>query len=357
VAHALAQRGIEVSVFERETGFASMASGNPAAVFRPVIARDEHPGLRLTRAAFLHDLATWSSLGTGVTLSNCGVLHLAKDAVSAARQKEVMERDSYPMQFARWVDIEEANVLADWPVGRPGVFYPRAGWVVPSTLCHAWLGNPRVEVRCDCAVDRITRNASGWQLRGTEGQVLADADAVVLANARDAADMAPNENWPIQTVRGQVTLLPPEKLRDIKRVIASEGYLSPTPADRIIVGATYDHDTHDVALWPRSDFQNMRRLGSILPGAGKGIALADLEGRASLRAVLPDRLPLLGPIRAEPGLYVAAGYASRGVVWAGLLGETLASLMLEDPLPLERDLIDALSPERFGRTIDRDIRR
>jgi hypothetical protein len=31
--------------------------------------------------------------------------------------------------------------------------------------------------------------------------------------------------------------------------------------------------------------------------------------------------------------------------------------MLEDPLPLERDLIDALSPERFGRTIDRDIRR
>jgi tRNA 5-methylaminomethyl-2-thiouridine biosynthesis bifunctional protein len=101
----------------------------------------------------------------------------------------------------------------------------------------------------------------------------------------------------------------------------------------------------------------MRRLGSILPGAGKGIALADLDGRASLRAVLPDRLPLLGSIRAEPGLYVAAGYASRGVVWAGLLGETLASLMLEEPLPLERDLIGALSPERFGRRIDRDISR
>lgn len=349
VAHALAKRGIEVSVFEREARVASMASGNPAAVFRPVIAREEHPGLRLTRAAFLNDLATWPRLGPGVKLSNCGVLHLAKDAASASKQEAALERHCYPPEYARWVDTEEANVLADWPVGRPGVFYSRAGWVVPSTLCRAWLGNPRIEVRCDCAVDRIVNGATGWQLIGVEGQVLLEAEAVVLANARDAARLAPGQNWPFQTVRGQVTLLPAEKFKRIKRVIASEGYLSPTPSGRFVVGATYDHDTHDMSPWAESDAQNMRRLDSILPGAGGEIALADVEGRASLRAVLPDRLPLLGTVDAGSGLHVAAGYASRGVVWAGLLAETLASLMLDEPSPLERDLVRALSPNRYGK--------
>jgi tRNA 5-methylaminomethyl-2-thiouridine biosynthesis bifunctional protein len=46
---------------------------------------------------------------------------------------------------------------------------------------------------------------------------------------------------------------------------------------------------------------------------------------------------------------VAAGYASRGVVWAGLLGETLADLMTGQPLPLEADLMRAIAPGRFKR--------
>jgi tRNA 5-methylaminomethyl-2-thiouridine biosynthesis bifunctional protein len=72
-----------------------------------------------------------------------------------------------------------------------------------------------------------------------------------------------------------------------------------------------------------------------------------VSGRASLRATLPDRLPLLGPAAGQPGLHVAAGYASRGVVWAGLLGEALADLMTGQPLPLEADLMRAIAPGRF----------
>jgi hypothetical protein len=46
---------------------------------------------------------------------------------------------------------------------------------------------------------------------------------------------------------------------------------------------------------------------------------------------------------------VAAGYASRGVVWAGLLGEALADRMTGQPLPLELELMRAIAPGRFGR--------
>ena len=48
-----------------------------------------------------------------------------------------------------------------------------------------------------------------------------------------------------------------------------------------------------------------------------------------------------------PGLYCASAYASRGLVWAALAGEMLASLIEGEPLPLEGDLADALDPGRF----------
>lgn len=351
-AHALAKRSIEVTVFEGESAVARAASGNPAAVFRPVISREEHPGLRLTRAAFIHDLGMWPKLGGAVESSRCGVLHLSRDAAYASRQSEVLEHGLLPAGFARWVEADEADALAGWPVGRPGVYYPEAGWVVPSSLCDAWLDDPRIVVRCGCSVGRVARSDDVWEVFDAHGNRLAEADAVVLANARDAINLVPEQNWPIQTVRGQITRLPHGRLQSVMRVIASEGYLSPTLEGRIIVGATYDHDTADVRPWPQSDLANLERLESILPGAASGLGAEVLEGRASLRAVLPDRLPLLGPVEGSPGLYVAAGYASRGVVWAGLLGETLASMILRDPLPLERDLVEALSPSRFRKCFD-----
>jgi tRNA 5-methylaminomethyl-2-thiouridine biosynthesis bifunctional protein len=57
----------------------------------------------------------------------------------------------------------------------------------------------------------------------------------------------------------------------------------------------------------------------------------------------------VGALDQQPGRYVAAGYASRGVVWAGLLGEALADLMTRQPVPLEADLMRAIAPDRFIR--------
>ena len=55
----------------------------------------------------------------------------------------------------------------------------------------------------------------------------------------------------------------------------------------------------------------------------------------------PVTLPRAG------GLYGAFGYGSRGLLWAGLGAELLASLLEGEPLPVERRLADALDPGRF----------
>jgi tRNA 5-methylaminomethyl-2-thiouridine biosynthesis bifunctional protein len=346
VAYALARRGLDVTILEKGTEAANAASGNPAAVFRPIVSSVDHISARLTRASFVHNLAAWPDLSADLIRSSCGVLHLARDETSAYKQKAAIEANSLPADFARWVDATEASDLADWSIDQPGVYFPSAGWIVPASLCKAWLRHPRIVLSCVCRVARIEANKDKWKLFGGAGESLLEADAVVLANAQDSISLVPEQDWPLQIVRGQITRLPVGVLPQVQRVLARDGYLSPSP-EGLIVGATYEHDNLDTHPRKESDESNLARLESILPGAAENLDLEAVKGRASLRAVLPDRLPLLGPVKGRQGVYVAAGYASRGVVWAGLLGETLASMILHEPLPLENEVVNAITPARF----------
>jgi len=344
-AHALAQRGVAVTLLERAEGPAQAASGNPVAVFRPVISRDDNRPTRLTRAAFLHDLRAWPTLGDSLEWARCGVLHLAKDAEAAAKQQQALAATAPPPEYACWVERDAARELANWPVAVPGVYYPSAGWVVPGSLCRAWLDHPAIRLQTGCTAARVQAVSAGWQVVDDAGTVLAEADAVVLANARDALGLAPGQAWPLNTVRGQITQLPSDSLPEIRRVISREGYVA--PGVRPLVGATYEHDDEDTTPRLESDLANLARLEAILPGAGERLKGEGMSGRASLRATLPDRLPMVGAVGGQAGLYVAAGYASRGVVWAGLLGEALADRITGQPWPLELELMRAIAPERF----------
>lgn len=344
-AHALALRGVAVTLLERAAAPAQAASGNPLGVFRPLLSRDDNHATRLTRAAFLHNLRAWAALD-GVAWARCGVLHLAKDAATASRQRRVFMEQGLPPDFARWAEVDEARALANWAVAMPGAYFPQAGWVEPATLVHAWLEHPAITLRFDCAVASLQPGAAGWRLADAAGVVRAETDAVVLANAYDVRTLLPSQPWPLHAVRGQVTRLPAGCLPEITRVIAREGYVA--PGAQPVVGATYEHDTLDTAARAASDAVNLARLESILPGAAARIDARGMSGRAALRATLPDRLPLVGEVGGLTGVYVAAGYASRGLVWAGLLGEALADRIAGQPLPLEKDVLKAVAPQRFA---------
>jgi tRNA 5-methylaminomethyl-2-thiouridine biosynthesis bifunctional protein len=61
--------------------------------------------------------------------------------------------------------------------------------------------------------------------------------------------------------------------------------------------------------------------------------------------VTSDRLPVVGALAEN--VYGAFAYGSRGLVWAALAAELIASQLEGEPLPLEGKLVDALSPRRF----------
>ncbi len=90
------------------------------------------------------------------------------------------------------------------------------------------------------------------------------------------------------------------------------------------------------------------RVQRILPGYGKGLDPAQLAGRVGFRPMSPDRLPMVGPLSASDGLWLINGFGARGLVWASLCAELLASQVAADPLPVETDLIQATGVSRFG---------
>ena len=143
-------------------------------------------------------------------------------------------------------------------------------------------------------------------------------------------------------------------------MLCREAYLTPSIGGWHSLGASYDDDP-DPALRHASQSENLAKIGSML-GQPAMLPDAPLAGRVGFRCVSPDRLPLVGALpqteaggRVErlrqvarhPGLYGLLGYASRGLSWAPLAAELLASQLDGEPLPIEAELAAALDPARF----------
>jgi tRNA 5-methylaminomethyl-2-thiouridine biosynthesis bifunctional protein len=226
-----------------------------------------------------------------------------------------------------------------------GLWFPEGGWIQPRSFARALIARSGARALYGREAAALERAGTRWMVRDREGEVLAEAGAVVLANAADALRLAPSPHIRLRRVRGQLTYLPP--IKKLRAVLLRGGMVLP-PIDGITVtGASFDLEDADASVRAGSHEGNLERLERIVPGAGRGLDAAALPGRTSFRTVARDRLPLVGALDSD-GLYGAFAYGSRGLLWAGLGAELLASLMEGEPLPLEAPLADALAPDRFA---------
>jgi molybdenum-dependent DNA-binding transcriptional regulator ModE len=126
-------------------------------------------------------------------------------------------------------------------------------------------------------------------------------------------------------------------------VVSGNGYVAPLPDGGHAVGASYQHDDPDPRVRPDDHRANLARAESLLPGFTAGLDASTLAGWTGFRATVPDRLPIFGESSTE-GVFVATGLGSRGLLWAPLGAELVASALAGDPLPLP-----ATSAARFPR--------
>lgn len=356
-AHALARRGHHVTVVDAAGGPASGASGNLAGVFRPLPALDDGPLARVLRAGFQLGRRRFDEL-PGLRAGWTGVLHIARDAQHEAVQRRIVEEHALPAAFCRFVARDEASRLAGRPVALGGWWFAQAGWINPPSLCRALLGD--IDCRFDFAVARLERGGNGWRLSGNGCRLGGNAadievDDVVLANGIGATSLLPDRSLPIRAGRGAVSYIPEAATPGLDIVATRLGYVTPAIDGLHCVGATLAAADPDAAPRPADHFENLHRLEMALPGFGKGHDPAALDGRVSFRPLSPDRLPIAGPLAGphtgpaagSDGLWISNGFGARGLVFASICAELLASQLSGDPWPIERELARAVDPARY----------
>ena len=398
-ARALARKGLRCTVFDRLPQPAGAASGNVAGLFHGVFHPEDGLHARAHRAAALAAATAYAqAIDAGVAGRHDGLLRLAPEHAGSAPLEQLLAQSGLPPDYLQAWRADQAQgargpACAAW-------FYPAGGWIAPADVVRWWLKADGIAWRGGSDVARLQRGDAGWQLFDAAGVVLATADAVVLANAADATTLwshateasgralAVDAGWiaPLAVTRGQVSIVDAGTpgLRSPALPIAGAGYALTLADGAVMCGATTQADDLDAQVRLADHAHNLRQLATITGSrleasateraadddddealAASLVARGLLHGRVGWRASASDRLPLVGAVPLQPadgtplpdqprhwprvpGLFVAAGFGSRGLTWAPLAGRLLASWIADAPYPLPADLVDALDPARFA---------
>jgi tRNA 5-methylaminomethyl-2-thiouridine biosynthesis bifunctional protein len=328
VCERLCARGWDVTLYERHAAPAQEASGNHAGTFHPIVTPDDSIFARLTRNAFLSSISRWKDLPL-VRWDPCGVLQLARDEKEAVSQRRALAELALPPEYAQYATREEASAHAGVALPASGIWFPSGGWVQPRSLVEAQLAacGPRLERRFCREVEQLPAERP-----------------VILANSFGACGLYPMPHVRLRRVRGQLTHVPADALEPPHVVVLRGGMVLPPVEGICVLGASFDIDDEDASVRADSHEGNLLRLQAM---TGSRIQDNSFTGRVAFRAVAPDRVPIVG--RMGEGIYGAFAYGSRGLIWAGLAAELIASQLEDEPLPLEGKLVEAMDPERFAR--------
>lgn len=366
-ANALALRGWQVTLIERHEDIAQEASGNPVGVLYPRLTGQDIPLGRLAQHGFLHSHRLLQRLGLSDSdYQACGLLQLAFDARELARCQAVAAR-GLPATLARMVDADEASDIAGVKLSHSALFLPLAGWVNPAVFCKALTAHPNIRLKPSANAVQLKRDGRLWQV-WDDNKLLAEASVVIIAGANQTPNFVQTSHLPLEPVRGQITCIPATGAsQKLKTVVCTDGYINPAANNMHCLGATFSANDTDLDIRDNDHAENLAMLRRLSPELHQMLANEPLQGRAALRAVTPDYLPMAGPlldaaaIQAKPprhnidpttlpwldGLYVNTGHGSKGLINAPLCAEMLACVIHGEPAPTDVRLMAALDPNRF----------
>jgi glycine/D-amino acid oxidase-like deaminating enzyme len=118
--------------------------------------------------------------------------------------------------------------------------------------------------------------------------------------------------------------------------------LQPRATGQLLIGSSRQHGAEDSAVEPRILARMLDRAIGFVPGLA---GLSVIRTWTGLRAATPDGLPLIGPVHAHPGLWLATGHEGLGITTSLGTAQILAGQILgRDPeIPIEPYL-----PKRFA---------
>jgi tRNA 5-methylaminomethyl-2-thiouridine biosynthesis bifunctional protein len=373
-AWTLAQQGWQVELIDKHVNIASAASGNPVGVVMPRLGLENSAQVEFYTQAYCSAVQQLDRLskqpgGEKINWRKTGVIQLP----SSARIKKHMDNIHCFAGLAELMDAKLASHLAGLNINDRVLFYPAAGYVSPQDLCQLMLdaAADKITLHTHSEITTLKRDNNAWLLIDGQDRLRLSVDAVVLANAA-AVNMFQQTQWlNVQCVRGQISYLPSNALSRCLRVpVCYKGYILPEYKGQHIIGATFSVDDCATEIRAEDHQKNIAGINNWFADLFNPHAL--VNGRAAIRAVSGDRMPIVGPVAnmafyqqnyndlnkgksahtyvdAEylPGLFVNVAHGSRGLTSAFLAAQVIAAQLTNLPLPVTEKSYHALHPSRF----------
>jgi tRNA 5-methylaminomethyl-2-thiouridine biosynthesis bifunctional protein len=376
-AYALAQRGIQVTLLERNPDIASEASGNPLAMLYPRLSGDDI-GSEFALTAYLHSLRLYKSLNLPPEdFDCCGMLQLGFNAKELARILKVAAQ-SHASEILQYVNQSEASKLAGINIEHDALYFPGAAWVNPQQLCRRLVQHQNINTLTLENIIKILKVNGLFEVHTAKNTVL-NAEMVVIANANDARELCTDLSMNTQAVRGQVSLVKAkESSRSLQKIVCSDGYFSPAAylknAEYLhCLGATFsniaaaENTQSDLTIAEQDHEANLEKLKNISNTLHNDLKNNIVGGRVSLRCTATDYWPLAGQLmdaqalKTKPprpgadinslpwteGLYMNIAHGSKGFTTAPLCAEIIACMANNQALPVSDELAGLLNPNRF----------
>ncbi len=388
-AYALAKRGWQVTLIEREPQLALGASGNPLGVLYARLTGSQTALNTLTINSFKHSVNLLQNLGLAPDdYQACGVLQLSFNARELTRHKSLLGdtnvescAENSVADIAQYLSPSQASEVAGIALNFGGIYIKNAGWVNPVAYCRALANADNIKICYSNTAISMHKQDDLWLVRDTQN-LIAQAAVVIIANAYDAKQFSQTQHCPLTPVRGQTTLLPSNAItRPLKTVVCADSHISPAVSGVHHIGTTFVVNDPTANLRIDDHRQNLSMLIKISAQMAAELNptlnpklnlestdfLSALKGRVGWRCQTPDYLPLAGPlldaeqltknpprynanIASLPwlqGLYINAGHGSKGLITAPYCAELIAQHITQTALASPQNLLHALNPNRF----------
>ncbi len=372
-AWSLMKRGVDVELIDAGEGPGAQASGNPRGMIMPRLSLQDSADGEFYLSAYLYSLRCLQQLDPDQQCwQQTGGLQLPSGPRTA---KQI---DAYPQDEAlvEAVDAARASELCGITVESVAHYYPEAACVYPRRLLDLLSQQQapgKLTLRFNCRVESIEYDAQRqhWSLKDAQQSTLAETSCLIVAAAWQSRRFAPLNYLHLQPARGQLSLLQANTRSEALRMpVSYEGYLMPAMNDEHVVGASFELDDCCSELRKEEHLSNIEDVNRYLHLEFDESSLRG--GRASVRAVTPDRTPAVGPVpdvfayqqdyadlykgrpttaytpsRYQKGLYLNSGHGARGFSSAFLCAELLAAIICAESLPVSNRVRYALHPARF----------
>ena len=369
-AFALARRGYQIDLYEQHAELATEGSGNPQGALYAKLPAKPTPQSRLHLAGLNYSVQLLRSLGLndGQTADFCGLLQLALNDKEAKRFQQLTAEGAYPEEVVQGVSQREATDLAGTDCGGPALHFPDSGWVSPARFSRALCEHPNIQLKTLEPVDKIQPGADGWQVGGSDTLY----SSVILCTAWRTDLLNDWHSLGLKPIRGQTTWAATVSESTLQKVVCGKGYISPALDGQYCFGSSFVIGDKTTELRQAEHEHNLQILKESLPRLAGSIDADTLNGKAAQRAGSRDYIPLVGALCDQKalqsrykalkvdartafegdapwlsGLYVNVGHGSKGLITCPLSAEVLAAQINAEPYPIEQQLVDILSPQRF----------